>query len=81
VRKRRGIGDDQVLADAEGVGVVDEAVVAEVGEGAVVVAVVVAGAREEVVTDHENPQMRILSFGIERNADAIECWKARHKGR
>lgn len=90
VRRRRGIGDDQVLAE-EGVGVsvVAEAVVVEagavveeVGAGAVVAAVVVEdGAREEVVTDHENPRTQILSFGIERNADAIECWKARHKGR
>ena len=56
VRRRRGIGDDQVLAE-EGVGVsvVAEAVVEagavveEVGAGAVVAAVVVeAGAKEEV---------------------------------
>jgi hypothetical protein len=51
VRKRRGIGDDQVSAEEGVVGaVVDEAVVVEeVGAGAAVAAVgVEAGAREEV---------------------------------
>jgi hypothetical protein len=57
VRKRRGIGEDQVLAgEGVGVSVVAEAVVVEAGAvvvegagaGAVVAAVVEAGAREEV---------------------------------